>query len=448
MRLSRYTRSREKNGVVAIFHELHPAPVYVVPKNWRLLQSGEVAAVSAGLQSELLEAKLLVVSEEEDEAEFSKASEALLKKFSRPSILYLMLAQGCNCSCGYCPVPDIAKRYGETLLSAEDACAGIDLWAAHVQRAYDADAEYYVIFYGGEPLLNKPVFKAALGYVRHLTEQGKLPPKNVHLLLATNGTLLDEEMADLCAQFGVEVALGLDGPEEVNDVSRVFVGGEGTSQTILQAIDLLSKRNIPTYASVTITPGNIKDLRNFAEFFRNLGIVGFGFNFLKGKKAMQFLGVSDLQDYYQEASRQVIACSRAWGNPETEYQMSKKHRAFARKDFFPVDCTCYGNQLVIQADGRIANCPFSRSDLPNVREVASSFAISETEVVALWRKRLPLFAKEYQDCDAKSLSGGGCASGSKDLTGDVLAVDNGMKIFAEEALNELIWHPLSNSQVF
>src|SRR5690606_5286528 len=90
-----------------------------------------------------------------------------------------------------------------------------------------------------------------------------------------------------------------------------------------------------------------------------------------------------------------------------EYQLEKKLTALRNGLPFSVDCTCYGNQLVVQADGQVTNCPFLRFDQGHVRELPDSFRIGRTETVEAWRGRLPLFNNSIPADGV--LDGGGCA---------------------------------------
>ena len=231
------------------------------------------------------------------------------------------------------------------------------------------------------------------------------------------------------------VAVGLDGPKSSNDVLKVDSSGAGTFDRIVATIRLLVQNNIRTFASVSITPFNIDQIAEYSEFFSKLGVEKFGFNFLKGRLLLELVGHSGLDSYYKRASWGVIENARRQSNPGFEYQMEKKQTAFDSKDFFPVDCTCYGNQLVIQPDGQISNCPFSKTWLGHVKVVGKDFRIWNQPVVKEWRKRLPL----YHSGEAKAVCGGGCAWGSNELKGNPLAVDDSSRIFSEEVLNELIW---------
>jgi sulfatase maturation enzyme AslB (radical SAM superfamily) len=149
--ISKYLRFRKKDDRIVIFHELHPDPLYCSLQEWEQFVCGQE---DASLESGLKERGLIVNSQEEDQKAYECACEKLLKKHSQAGTLYLMTAQGCNLGCKYCFVPDLARKYGEAMLRESDAIAGIDLWFEHLKDTYDPNTPYFVIFYGGEPLLN------------------------------------------------------------------------------------------------------------------------------------------------------------------------------------------------------------------------------------------------------------------------------------------------------
>jgi sulfatase maturation enzyme AslB (radical SAM superfamily) len=417
---------------MALFHELHPDPVFCTVEEWKDLLAGRPG--SKNLFEALRAKKLILTDASEDLIEFEATEKKLLQKLNQPTVLYLMTAQGCNFDCKYCPVPEIARKYGDSRLSKEDAIAGIDLWLEHLKDVYDPQVQYFIIFYGGEPLLNKETIKASLEYIKVLKDRGQLP-SSLNLMIATNGSLFDEAMITLCKTHKVMVAVGLDGPQQTNDVLKVYDEQTGTYDRIVEVIRLLVANGIQTFASVSITPFNIDQISTYSAFFEKLGITKFGFNFLKGKKLVELVGKERLDEYYHAASRGVIENAKQQPTPGFEYQMEKKQIAFDERDFFPVDCTCYGNQLVIQPDGQISNCPFTKQWLGNVRSVDADFRIWNQPVVEMWRQRLPL----YHPGEAKALSGGGCAWSSLESKGDVLAPDDSSVVFSDEVLNELIW---------
>lgn len=430
---SQYLKIKEREGVIAIFHELHPDPVFCSQSEWAAFLQSQSGNYSK-LQSELRQRGLIIDSISSDEQEFKATEERLQNKLNQPVILYLMMAQGCNLECRYCPVPGLARQYGNTLLSTEDAIAGINLWQEHLKDVYDPELQYFVIFYGGEPLLNREVIKASLAYLQLSHAHGVLPA-NLNLLITTNGLLVDEEIVSLCQEYGVMVAVGLDGLEQANDTFRVDREGNGTFDQVVRGINLLVKGGVKTFASVSLTPANLGQLTEISSFLYGLGVEKIGFNFLKGRALVELVGVGGVEPYYHQAARAVIDHSYTQPIPHFEYQMEKKVLAFEGQNFFPVDCTCYGNQLVIQPDGQISNCPFSKTWLGQVRGVGSNFRIWEQKVVQEWRQRLSL----HRSSEAKALCGGGCAWSVNELEGNPVAEDKSSRVFSEEVLDELIW---------
>ena len=431
--LSQYLCTRERDGEMVLFHALHPVPIYCSTDEWKRFSGSKTGGLDQ-LVAALQDQGLLVASADEDRQAFARAEETLFAKLDRPTILYLMTAQGCNFKCGYCMVPDMAEKHGATLLSNEAARAGIDLWLEHVHTMGDDGQEYYVIFYGGEPLLNKEVIVDSLEYLAELNDMGLLPGRTRYMV-ATNGSMIDDQFVSLCKQYQVSVAVGLDGPQLVNDTLKVDLFGHSTYERIVRAIKLLVAANIPTFISCSVTPFNIDQADQFGNFFRKLGVSKFGFNFLKGQKLVDLVGKDGVTAYYRKAAQVVMRQYQQDAEPGFEYQMEKKLEAFTRGKFFPVDCTCYGNQLVIQPDGQISNCPFYKAMLGDVQTTGRDFRIADQSIVHAWRKRLSL----YQQSDAKALCGGGCVWGLNDQGQDT-AGDIGSLIFAEEVLNEFIWN--------
>lgn len=448
-RASSFLRVLARDGLVALFHQLRPEPVYLSERVWHdfpeRVISGTLPKRMDGLVHELVARKLFVSNENIDTEELAKARANTLQLLSRPTILYLMMAQGCNFACTYCPIPALAKRYGERLLSFEDAVAGIELWRKHIEDNPQDDEPYFLIFYGGEPLLNREVLERLLPYVSHEQSVGWLP-KKLELMLCTNGSLVDGQLSRLFARHGVTVAVGIDGSQDHNDRIRITVTGEPTFAEIERAIKQLVGDGVRVVASVTITPANVHRLAEYSAFLRKLGISQFGFNLMKGEALTRELAGGSAKEYCRAAARSVVQ-----GLVEItedgrcyEYQLEKKLTALRNGLPFSVDCTCYGNQLVVQADGQVTNCPFLRFDQGHVRELPDSFRIGRTETVEAWRGRLPLF-NDSIPADGV-LDSGGCAWSSSELSGNALAQDNLNAIFTKEVTHELIWTLLPREQ--
>lgn len=427
---SRFLYVQERMGLVAIFHALHPHMLFLSSGEWQKTLQG---SVSAELHELLVQEKILV-TDGTDDASLNKARIQAAKKLSRTTILYLMLAQGCNNACTYCPIPELAIKHGSNLLSFDDAVAGITLWQEHMREYRDGNP-YYLILYGGEPLLNTAVLEQILQHVGKLRQTDALPAE-LEIVLPTNGAFIDRRLASLFKKHDVQVALGVDGPPELHNKTRVTVGGLPTSDIIPAAVGMLHEAGVRISASATLTPSSVLHASAIRDYLRKLGIGRFGFNILKGSALKQSLGDMPEEDYYRATAQAVVA---GYGETPVEFQLQKKLEALRSGEPFGVDCTCYGNQIVVQADGAVTNCPFLRVELGQVKSLSGDFRIANTDAVNMWRARLPLFSTSGGTTDSPLLHGGGCAWGATEREGDTWKPDSGNATYNKEVIHALTW---------
>ena len=169
----------------------------------------------------------------------------------------------------------------------------------------------------------------------------------------------------------------------------------------------------------------------------------------KGEALIRELAGESMEDYCRAAARGILSglASVAENGQCYEYQLEKKSVVLRNGLPFSVDCTCYGNQLVIQADGQMSNCPFLRIDQGHIGELPETFRIGQTETMKIWRQRLPLLNDLIMaDNNNGVLDGGGCAWSSSELCGDATARDTNNAIFTKEVMHELVWALLPREQ--
>lgn len=442
--ISRFLRLFKRDKIVALFHQLHPAPIYLQETTWHNFESNLAKEISpskvSNLILELVSKRLLINNQDVDRQEFDTAREQILQKVNRPTILYLMMAQGCNFTCAYCPIPNLAKSYGEKLLSFDDAVAGIVLWEKHIEDFPPDNDSYFLIFYGGEPLLNWEVIERLLPYIDEEQAAGHLP-QSLEMMLCTNGSLVDDSTIKILFRYRVMVAVKVDGPPKDNDSTLLTGDGNYSFRTVRQVIERLVENGVKVVASVIITPANVSFLSDYPRFLQEIGITKFGFNLMKGKALLRALNGRSPESYFRAAAKGVLSgLANLTDNGKLyEYQLEKKLLALQNCLPFAIDCTCYGNQIVIQPDGQVSNCPFLRFDQGHVHELPIAFRIGHTETMKVWRKRLPLLGRPIEADDNSVLDGGGCVWNSFELYGDIAAEDKGNTIFTKEVMYELVW---------
>jgi len=153
-----------------------------------------------------------------------------------PPLMIFSITEQCNLRCEGCyaqalhaqPCEELSRPQMDSLFS----------------QAVDAGCSVLLLA-GGEPLLRPGWLEAAAAYPDLLT------------LVFTNGTLLDEAMADRFAGSRSLIPIvSLEGGRRATDARR----GEGVSEKIHAALRSLKSRNVPFGLSVTVTRENIGEV--------------------------------------------------------------------------------------------------------------------------------------------------------------------------------------------
>ena len=154
----------------------------------------------------------------------------------------LMLAEACNMSCKYC----FCGKKNETLMSKQTAQKAIDFLINVSGKRKNID----ILFFGGEPLLNKTGFRFALEYA---SSAAKKANKKVNFRITTNGTLIDDDIATLIYKFKVKTMVSLDGPPQVHNSQCPMADGSNSYNKILNGLSVLQRHDNPYVIRCTMT---------------------------------------------------------------------------------------------------------------------------------------------------------------------------------------------------
>ena len=113
-----------------------------------------------------------------------------------------------------------------------------------------------VAFLGGEPLVNRPVVRAATEYA---VAQAAAAGVDLRLSITTNGTLIDVTDVDFFEHHGFAVTISIDGGREAHDTLRPFRNGRGSYDRVLARTEplLATQHRMQVSARVTVTPSNL-----------------------------------------------------------------------------------------------------------------------------------------------------------------------------------------------
>ncbi len=161
----------------------------------------------------------------------------------------------CNMDCKMCYV-----RLTKEEMNARGRMLSCDEWLRIADEAVQQGLLFLLIT-GGEPLMY-PEFKRLYA---------TLSQKGLVLSVNTNGTLIDEEMADFFAQYGcrrLNITLYGKNDETYGALCR---NPRGFTQ-VMNAAKLLKARDVPFRLTCSVTPQNIDDLPELYSIARDLDV--------------------------------------------------------------------------------------------------------------------------------------------------------------------------------
>jgi len=119
-----------------------------------------------------------------------------------------------------------------------------------------------LVFSGGEPLCRDDIFDL----IKHARK------KELQLALASNGTLIDSEIAEKIKDAGIQrVSISLDGA--TSDIHNKLRQLEGSFEGAIEGIGHLKRAGVPFQINVTITRHNAHQLDDVFALAKELGAV-------------------------------------------------------------------------------------------------------------------------------------------------------------------------------
>lgn len=172
-----------------------------------------------------------------DQLDFAHLSDRTIARhlldWTGPNVHTVVLTQRCNFKCVYCHASVVGVERTDTDMTVETARAVVDL-------IFQSPSPTLMIeFQGGEPLLNWPVLKFVVDYAR---EKNKHHKRALHFGLISNFSLLDDEKLDFLVDRGVSFCTSLDGPKDLHDRNRVFLGGNSHESVLANLRKIVARQ--------------------------------------------------------------------------------------------------------------------------------------------------------------------------------------------------------------
>ncbi len=164
----------------------------------------------------------------------------------KPRLIFWELTEKCNLRCIHCRAC-VSNSHSPCELSAEE-----------VRRVIEDLKDFerpVLVFTGGEPLYRNDIFD-----IINYSVNAGFP-----VALATNGTLIDEKMAEKIVSSGVRrVSISIDGARD--DTHDSFRGIAGSFNKAIEGFDRLKQLGMSLQFNTTVARHNIKELPLIFDF--------------------------------------------------------------------------------------------------------------------------------------------------------------------------------------
>jgi len=176
--------------------------------------------------------------------------------------VFLTLTTACNCACRYCFQADRKVRKNEYL--SEKASLKIRNFITNNIKKYGSKS-LQVDFFGGEPFL---YFKMLKNEIEFYNKWAMLNNIKVSFRIYTNGTILNQEMADFLSEQPIsDLQITLDGPKRIHDANRPLLNGKSSFELILRNLLSLKKRLVPFILRINFDKNSVN---YYEELLNNL----------------------------------------------------------------------------------------------------------------------------------------------------------------------------------
>lgn len=211
--------------------------------------------------------------------------------------LTLHLTRGCQLRCDYCYSPPRSAP----AMGLDTALAALELGVRMNEGAFG------LAFFGGEPLLHKPLIRDVVTHGAALRAAGRGQPR---FKLTTNGLGLDDAFLDFAVQHKIHIAVSLDGVREAHDAHRRFPDGSPSFEPTLDALQRLLKVRPYSMVHAVINPDTAGLMVDSARFLLDEGVRYVSFS-LNHEAAWSEADMAVLETQYELLVRCYIDWTRA-----------------------------------------------------------------------------------------------------------------------------------------
>ena len=287
----------------------------------------------------------------------------------------------CNLICKYCAYSELYCGY-DTRAGKDISFSRVKLIINYLHDLWTNDysdgnnREFYISFYGGEPLMNVPVIKQVIEYLETLELEtiGRICLYS----MTTNAVLLDKYM-DYLVEKNFRLLISLDGDEFAQSY-RIDHSGNNSFDCILRNIALLREKypeyfkNNVNFISVLHNRNSVESIYQFirAQFGKTPLISSLSEVGICEDKKDEFVKMyrNFEESFFNSNNCAIIESELLMRTPRTAqltnyilYQSGNSYQTYnelyVNKDNFPLStgtCLPFSNRMFVTVNGKILPC--------------------------------------------------------------------------------------------
>lgn len=162
--------------------------------------------------------------------------------------LVLNISEGCNLTCPYCFAGQGQYGREKSLWMAPSTVAATVSYATERFPSLQ-----FIKLFGGEPLMNLRAIEAVVETTQRVHRES--PDREITIGCVTNMTIFNKRFVEVAREAHLQVAVSIDGPQEIHDISRRFRNGRGSYERIARVLEQYRASGLmPTNIACTYTP--------------------------------------------------------------------------------------------------------------------------------------------------------------------------------------------------
>lgn len=202
----------------------------------------------------------IIVPDDLDENKFLKYLFYRQQLSDKCLVTYLIYSTQCNFACEYCY--EMGHSHQQTM-SKEKFNELVEWYKQKI--IHGGISECQIVLFGGEPLLNVPVFLKLLETIKNIAESNNVV---LSTKIITNGYLLNNGFIDSMKPYNLkEIQVTIDGAPQYHDKLRHLKNGAGTFKKVFSNLLATSSQNtgITFLCRINFSKNNIDQIPQFID---------------------------------------------------------------------------------------------------------------------------------------------------------------------------------------